>query len=312
MTHLKKACFAILFSSLTLFGCGSGSNSQTNDKNTPLVNSDASTVSSLNKGLKTYQWTLDSAVDGQKQTLTDMTAIKEQIKLSFTSDANNKDTVSFDVDCNANSAIYQLNNSTLTTQSFKSDEKYCAGLTEVEQTLFQSMVGESQITLTKEASDTTATLTIVTANSSTFTWKGTSVALINANNDALNQKLLSYDWQLKSAVDTKNQTINELESIKAQVVLVFGKKEAEKTIYFSVGCNNFNGNYRFVNDAEINVSAPGTEKLCADLNGAEQRLDAIMNDGSSQVSVEQGNEVLLTQTGGFGTLVWIGTPKTAS
>ena len=121
------------------------------------------------------------------------------------------------------------------------------------------------------------------------------------------EALSRYSWKLVNAVDSNNQPLTALTSIKDQVELSFGQHDGQNLTLFSVGCNNICAQYSLNNNV-LNISnARQTMMGCGELSGAETLLGSLMQ-GSSQLVIKGSDMPILTQiTSNHATLVWQGT-----
>lgn len=115
-----------------------------------------------------YRWTLAKATDSNRQPLTSLMDIKEQVTLNFNR-RQGQNTVSYSVGCNMMGAGYQLQDHTMLIDGSMSTKMLCEDLNQAEDKLNQLMQGESQLTL---AESTPPILTQVTNQAATLEWQG--------------------------------------------------------------------------------------------------------------------------------------------
>lgn len=127
--------------------------------------------------LARYRWTLVTATNDQKQPLTSLMKIKEQVMLSFNT-YQGQNTISYTVGCNMVNAAYQLQGNTLTTEDGMSTKMMCDDLNIAENSLNTLMQGESQLSI---ADGTPPMLTQVTSDATTLVWKGRLTAQAKYN-----------------------------------------------------------------------------------------------------------------------------------
>ena len=133
--------------------------------------------------LSKYRWTLDTAYNSNKQPLTSLMTIKDQVTLSF-NDYQGQNTINYSVGCNTMSAAYQLQGDTFTTENSMSTKMSCADLNSTENRLNELMEGDSVLSL---ADGDTPLLTQVTSDAVTLVWTGrmTSQAKYHSKGETL-------------------------------------------------------------------------------------------------------------------------------
>lgn len=119
--------------------------------------------------------------------------------------------------------------------------------------------------------------------------------------------LANYRWSLASAMDSDNQPITALTTIKEQVMLNFNNQD-KNTISYSVGCNTISANYELQEQKQVLSVKEGmsTKMSCGKLDTVENQLNELMQ-GDSTISLTTSETPSLTQvTSEAVTLVWTG------
>ncbi len=119
--------------------------------------------------------------------------------------------------------------------------------------------------------------------------------------------LANYRWSLASAMDSNNQPITALTTIKEQVMLNFNNQD-KNTISYSVGCNTISANYELQEQKQVLSVKEGmsTKMSCGKLDTVENQLNELMQ-GDSTISLTTSETPSLTQvTSEAVTLVWTG------
>ena len=119
--------------------------------------------------------------------------------------------------------------------------------------------------------------------------------------------LANYRWSLASAMDSNNQPITALTTIKEQVMLNFNNQD-KNTISYSVGCNTISANYELQEQKQVLSVKEGmsTKMSCGKLDTVENQLNELMQ-GDSTISLTSSETPSLTQvTSEAVTLVWTG------
>lgn len=133
--------------------------------------------------LSKYRWTLDTAYNGNNQSLTSLMTIKDQVTLSF-NEYQGQNTINYSVGCNTMSAAYKLQAQTFTTENSMSTKMSCADLNVAENRLHELMESDSELSL---ADGDTPMLTQVTSDAMTLVWTGrmTSQAKYHSKGETL-------------------------------------------------------------------------------------------------------------------------------
>lgn len=133
--------------------------------------------------LSKYRWTLDTAYNGNNQSLTSLMTIKDQVTLSF-NEYQGQNTINYSVGCNTMSAAYKLQAQTFTIENSMSTKMSCADLNVAENRLHELMESDSELSL---ADGDTPMLTQVTSDAMTLVWTGrmTSQAKYHSKGETL-------------------------------------------------------------------------------------------------------------------------------
>ena len=118
--------------------------------------------------LSRYQWTLVSAVDSGNLRLEPLTAIKDQVKLSF-GQLKGVDILRYTVGCNTVTGRLQLIDSVMSVQEGVSTKMFCEDLDDAEKLLNHAMHGDSQLSLKQGA---VPILTQLAGANTTLVWQG--------------------------------------------------------------------------------------------------------------------------------------------
>ena len=132
----------------------------------------ATTEETMINSLSHYRWTLATATDSNKQPLTELMTIKDQVTLSF-NQHQGQNSISYSVGCNTISAAYHLQDQLLSTKDSMSTKMSCGELDSVENRLNELMQGDSKLNL---AVAEVAELTQVTSDEVTLVWTGRMTA----------------------------------------------------------------------------------------------------------------------------------------
>ena len=121
--------------------------------------------------------------------------------------------------------------------------------------------------------------------------------------------LANYRWSLASAMDSNNQPVTALTTIKKQVMLNFNRQD-KNTISYSVGCNTISADYKLQEQEQKQVlsvkEGMSTKMSCGKLDEVENQLNQLMQ-GDSALSLTISETPSLTQvTSDAVTLVWTG------
>lgn len=132
--------------------------------------------------LTDYRWTLISVMSPEAQSLDELAAVKEEVRLSF-HQHQGQDTLNYSVGCNTISAHYQLQESVLSVDDSMSTKMACGDLNEAENRLIALMEGDSQIVFTKSDASQKEhpILTQLTADATTLVWEGRLTAQAKYN-----------------------------------------------------------------------------------------------------------------------------------
>ncbi|MGM8871338.1 META domain-containing protein [Psychrobacter sp. 2Y5] len=136
--------------------------------------------------LSDYRWILDTATDSNRQPITSLIPIKEQVTLLINSQNNH--TLNYSVGCNTMGASFMLKEDKLKISESMSTKMSCGELDKAEMKLNQLMQGENQVSIAASANNAaTPTLTQVTSDESTLVWRGrlTSQAKYNSKGETI-------------------------------------------------------------------------------------------------------------------------------
>lgn len=136
--------------------------------------------------LSDYRWTLDSAENSKGQPINALTQIKQQVIISFNQQGNQM--LNYSVGCNTMSAVFALQDNTLTTEESMSTKMSCAELDTAENLLNQLIEGESKLQLATTANnEQSPLLTQTTSELDTLVWSGklTAQAKYNAKGETI-------------------------------------------------------------------------------------------------------------------------------
>lgn len=301
------AVLASIATTLTLTACGGSSgenNSQSNNTNQP-GNPGKSPVSDSAKKinlatLEDNKWTLLDARDSNLKRITNLYAIKGNIKLNFAKEASTP-RLEFGLGCNNYTSDYEFKDDyKIVNNKVTGTEKYCEHLDVAEKKLASMMKKDSKLSITKAG--TTTLLSMTFADGSYLLWDSKSEADYKAQNDQLKASLKKYNWKLHSASITKPtyssslKTINELINNKDNTTIDFGLNA--DTVSYSVGCNKHNGNYKLENEGVMTVSnVSATQTVCnEDIQKAEFKINKIMAKEAKLVVSVDGTIPKLYQT----------------
>ncbi len=122
---------------------------------------------------------------------------------------------------------------------------------------------------------------------------------------AMIDTLDSYRWSLASAMDSNNQPITALTTIKEQVMLNFDS-QSQSNISYNVGCNTISAVYELQEQILSVKDGMSTKMSCGKLDAVENQLNELMQ-GDSTISLTTSETPSLTQvTSNAVTLVWSG------
>ena len=122
---------------------------------------------------------------------------------------------------------------------------------------------------------------------------------------AMIDTLDSYRWSLASAMDSNNQPITALMTIKEQVMLNFDS-QSQSNISYNVGCNTISAVYELQEQILSVKDSMSTKMSCGKLDAVENQLNELMQ-GDSRISLTTSEAPSLTQvTNNAVTLVWSG------
>lgn len=159
-------------------------------------------------------------------------------------------------------------------------------------------VQEAELGTTADASDVVATDKTNQTADMTNGDGATSEPLMTDN-------LANYRWALASAMDSDNQPIAALMTIKEQVMLNFNSQN-RKNISYSVGCNTISAAYELQEQVLSVKEGMSTKMSCGKLDAVENQLNELMQ-GDSTISLTTSETPSLTQvTSDAVTLVWSG------
>lgn len=174
---------------------------------------DMSPEKTMINALSRYRWTLNAATDDKAQALNKLTAIKDQVTLTF-NEYQGQNTLNYSVGCNIISASYQLQSSTLTIEDSMSTKMSCGDLDMAENSLSKSMQGDSQLTLVESnlSQDDKPILTQVTNDSNTLVWEGrlTAQAKYNSKGETV---FWAVNAEMKPCADDKSQTCLQVKPV---------------------------------------------------------------------------------------------------
>ncbi len=139
-----------------------------------------------------------------------------------------------------------------------------------------------------------------------------------ANKNSLQNILLSYDWQLKSATDKNKQTIKFLSTLTEPVSLGFSLgKDKNLWLGFNLGCNSMSSSTKIEGATLTTGAIMSTEMYCTGLSEIERELVKLMQ-GTSQIAImpmnylpnpsmaKQEKAMLQQVTADGSTLIWEG------
>ncbi len=122
---------------------------------------------------------------------------------------------------------------------------------------------------------------------------------------AMIDTLDSYRWSLASAMDSNDQPITALTTIKEQVMLNFDS-QSQNNISYNVGCNTISAVYELQEQILSVKDSMSTKMSCGKLDAVENQLNELMQ-GDSTISLTTSETPSLTQvTSNAVTLVWSG------
>jgi len=157
---------------------------------------EVSAEESIINNLSRYRWTLLSATDNNAQPLSTLMDVKDQVRLSF-AQYQGQNTLNYSVGCNTMSAVYQLQDLTLTIEDSMSTKMSCGNLDAAENSLSKLMQGESQLVLSRNvASEEDQPVLTQITSAATLVWGGklTPQAKYNSKGEtvfwAVNDKMI--------------------------------------------------------------------------------------------------------------------------
>ncbi|MBS9779868.1 MAG: META domain-containing protein [Moraxellaceae bacterium] len=105
-----------------------------------------------------------------------------------------------------------------------------------------------------------------------------------ANKNVLQETLVKYNWQLKSATDKNKKAIKLFSGLKEPVKLKFYQDKQRFGIGLDVGCNRMSTNAKLQGAKLIADSFIMTQMACGDLDKVESTLTKTMQ-GTSQLAI---------------------------
>lgn len=163
--------------------------------------------------LSRYRWSLISVTDDKAQALNKLTALKDQVTLTF-NEYQGQNTLNYSVGCNIISASYQLQGSTLTIADSMSTKMSCGDLDMAESILSKLMQGDSQLALVESdtSQDNKPILTQVINDNATLVWEGriTAQAKYNSKGETV---FWAVNAEMTPCADDKSQACLQVKPV---------------------------------------------------------------------------------------------------